>query len=184
MIKYTVIYMIKFNSNSKKYKELSNVYDDECMLIFNGKKFKSGEHIFNYNKYMIAASVAMKNNNALRSKDMIECAKRYEGDEYERGYDARIKSRVDKKLTEEEKSYWESLYVDIQYRICVEKITKSTKIKELLKDSKNDILLNLDNVATEKTFWGGKTNKKDMNEIIGKNTLGKIWMKIRTEHAK
>lgn len=88
-------------------------------------------------------------------------------------------------LTREELMFWESARIDIQREICIQKYQRYPEIREILKTfgffvyistaSKNPHISNKEFAAR---VWDGRIVD---GEIIGKNMLGEIWMKIHTE---
>ena len=53
-------------------------------------------------------------------------------------------------------------------------------LKEYLISTNNKYLLHQDNHATSRTYWGGKIDSRT-GLIVGKNRLGEIWMKLRSQ---
>ena len=173
--------MIKFYSKSKTHSELSNFHLDINGLTFNDQNFISGEHVFHYNKYMVASCVAMTCNEAERSNNLKKYASKFVGDYFKSPLDAKRAGSKTKgmTLTSEELKLWNNLAGNIQYQICHLKIKSDDKLKKLLMDTGDKYLIHQDNRANENTIWGAKVKKDTEDELIGENKLGKIWMHIR-----
>ncbi len=166
---------LKFYSKSKKGKVLSNFA--EINVKVNNKLYITGEHAFHGEKY-ISASKNTKTNE--RKKELVEYAKKFEGKDtiFKTPIEAkRAGGKSGMRLESDEIKEWNINTSDkIQYQISKYKFENSKEVRETLEHYSCYILLHQDNRARQNTPWGARI--KD-GKMIGKNKLGKIWMKLR-----
>ena len=68
---------------------------------------------------------------------------------------------------------------NVQHNICKARVTSSEDLSSILTHTSNQYLLHQENRG-KSPIWGGRIDKIT-GELIGKNKLGKIWMKVRDE---
>ena len=169
---------IKFKFGSKEGSDLSNFAP--IIVILRGITYKTGEHAFHGLKYTYLSTQAKSK----RKIDLLEYSKKFEGmnPEFTSSSDAKkAGSKKGFELNEDEIKKWNKKSMDFQYRICKYKLENNTNIYSLLEKNINTTLIHQDNRATDETIWGARI--KDGKQI-GRNELGKIWMKIRDEEFK
>lgn len=168
--------IIKFYSKSKdnELRKLSNFNMEK--IIVEDIEFKSGEHCFQYFKYL-SSSINCKNDDIERSNKLLEHSNKIL--ESENANEAKkLGSKSSMKLNNKEIYLWNKLCYDYQHKICLAKLEQNKNLKNILLNTNNKYLLHQDNRAKEKTIWGGRI-KYDI--LIGKNELGKIWMSLRNK---
>ena len=169
---------IKFKFGSKEGSDLSNFAP--IKVILRGKTYKTGEHAFHGLKYIYVSTFTK----GKRKDDLINYAKKFEGDnpEFKTSSDAKkAGGKQGFELNKNEIMKWNKKSMDVQYRISKYKVDNNKNIYKLLENNKDTIFIHQDNRANEKTIWGARI--KDGKQI-GKNELGKTWMRIRDEHKK
>lgn len=169
---------LKFYSKSKAGNELSNFAN--LKVIVNGKEYKSGEHAFHGQKYLVASSVHKPDDS--RYKELVEYSSKFEGSNPEFNTPLDAKKDGGKKglpLDLKELKKWNTECEMVQLMICDYKYNNYESIKMLLNENKDKIIIHQDNRATKTTFWGAKMKG---NQIIGKNKLGIIWQQVMNKY--
>jgi predicted NAD-dependent protein-ADP-ribosyltransferase YbiA (DUF1768 family) len=165
---------LKFYSRSKFGKPLSNFYN--LNVVIDNILYITGEHAFHGQKYK---QIAQNINDIKRKNELLNYSLIFEGK------DTKLKKSNDAKkaggrkgleLNNQEREIWNKLSENIQYKISMYKYENYDIIKDILKEYKDYYLLHQENRANNKSIWGGRI--KD-DKLIGKNKLGKIWMKIQ-----
>ena len=87
-------------------------------------------------------------------------------------------------LSKEELELWYRLSIDVQIDICNYKYDNYEEVKEELVKSKGKVLIHPAMRCSEEKvktrLWEGKGIVVDKKiEVIGKNMLGNLWMKLR-----
>ena len=175
---------ITFYSKSANHKLrlLSNF--SELEIVINGKTFPTGEHAFHSFKYRLAAKKASPE----RKQEVEEYAKKFEtnGTIKPDGLSAKIAGGKGKKgfrLNENELKDWAKNSIKIQTLICIYKIETYPDIIDILMETGDYELIHQVNRANNKEIWGARIDK-NTNKLVGKNILGKIWMKFRKKIKK
>lgn len=179
--------VINFYSKKKEFNSLSNFWENP-IITGDGSFYQSGEHCFHGEKYKKLGNIS---NDINRKKELLKYSKKFLNvSEFKTPNIAKkMGGKSGLKLTEEELKTWEVISIKVQEEICVYKVKNYSAVREDLKKSHNKILVHsllrvkLENLNTR--IWEGKAIIKNGEiEIIGKNLLGKIWMKIREDYIK
>ena len=166
---------LKFYSKSKEGKVLSNFYPIEIRI--NKRIYKTGEHAFHGEKYRLLAKIYKVSEE--RNKELKDYSEKFVNGYIIEAKDAKIAGgKRGLKLNDKELKVWSKLSIEVQVKICIYKFKHNNEVREVLKLNKNKYILHQENRAKENTIWGGRISK-ETNKIIGKNKLGKIWMKVR-----
>lgn len=173
---------INFTFKNKSEGCLSNMSDHE--VVWNKQTFTMGEAAFHYAKYFIIAkdpSVDLR-----RSKELMDHADKFlksngslTGPEYKT---LGGKTKKGMPLNEKELAIWSSACDTVQKHICEYKFKTYEDVKKALIKTTGNILIHSCRTADSgmsKEHWCGRMT--DDGKIIGDNTLGNIWMKIRDD---
>lgn len=169
--------IIKFYSKSKNFTELSNFYLQSFELDKNS--FISGEHAFHYFKYKL---MSVHSTDTRRQNELEMYSRKFVG------LDPYFKSPLDAKkaggkngkaLNDIEIIEWNTVSSNVQHNICKARVASSEDLSSILTHTSNQYLLHQENRG-KSPIWGGRIDKIT-GELIGKNKLGKIWMKVRDE---
>lgn len=136
-----------------KYYFLSNFYKSN-IKVNNGKIFPSSEHLFQ----------ALKTKNKDEQEKIRLC--KTPGEAKKLGYKVQL---VDN---------WEDVKIAVMEKILFIKFTRNDTLKELLLATEERELI--EGNTWHDNFWGNCTCPKCKN-IEGKNNLGKLLMKLRTQ---
>ena len=140
-----------------KYAFLSNFY--LCDIEYEGQKFTSTEAAFQAAKVIGATPAETK-------KLREEFTKALPGKSKRMGRSCQL--RPD----------WESIKDDVMYEIVKYKFTHHKELRELLIGTKTAILI--EGTTWHDNYWGNCTCDR-CKHIEGKNQLGKILMRVRSE---
>ena len=166
---------------------LSNFW--ECVIrIEDGeevREYDSGESCFHGEKFLRVGKLCENEN---RKRDLIEYGSRFLRGVCEKN--GAVVKKMGRKfiLSKEELELWYRLSQDVQIEICKYKYENYEEVREELTKSKGRVLVHPAMRCSEEKvksrLWEGKgivVNGKI--EVIGKNRLGNLWMKIRDEEA-
>jgi predicted NAD-dependent protein-ADP-ribosyltransferase YbiA (DUF1768 family) len=164
---------------------LSNFW--ECLVrIEDGeevREYNSGESCFHGEKFFRVGKLCENEN---RKRDLLEYGSRFLRGVCEK--DGGTVKKMGRKfiLSEEELELWYNLSVDVQIEICKYKFENYEEVRNELLSSRGKILIHPAMRGREEKvktrLWEGKGVVVDGNiEVIGKNMLGNLWMKIRNE---
>ena len=137
---------------SGEYEFLSNFYNSP--VLYNGLLFKNSEAAFH----------AQKTLDVNERKKFIE---------YHAGKSKREGRKVDLRTD------WEEVKDNIMYEICKAKFTQNADLKQKLLSTGKEYLEE-GTTGWHDNYWGN-CNCDKCKDIVGKNKLGKILMKIREE---
>ena len=178
--------MFTFFGKKKEGCELSNFYKGRVTV--DGRHYSSGEHAFHGSKYIEIS----KELNGARKLDFEEYGKKFEeegefgmmeGNEVKKRGG---KSKLGKKLNEEEIGIWTKRSVEVQKKICLYKVENDENVKKVLMSTGTKVLIHpAMRCSVEKVkdkFWEGKgiVNENDEIVVLGRNMLGSIWTEIRS----
>lgn len=163
-------------------------------VTVDGTEYPSGEHAFHGCKFLLAAAAA-ESDNAPRATAIRKHAQLFaHPSALKTGLDAKRAGGKSKKhggfaLSNEELAGWHAEAKRVQEEICKYKLEHYMQIQQALAATKSKLLLHQDNRAKKGTPWGGRVDpsaKKGqreltMQDIIGCNGLGGIWMKLRSK---
>lgn len=176
-------------------------------VAVDGVEYPTGEHAFHASKLLFAAEMCKQG--AVGNTD-TPCGKQRIGDLLERAklfaHPSALKTAADAKraggkskkhgfaLLPYELSGWHNKATRAQHEICSYKLNHYTQVQQALRVTGRKLLLHQDNRAKKDTPWGGRVDpaKKDkkntepltMEDVIGCNGLGRIWMKLRSKLLK
>ena len=196
--------VVNFFSGRKEFRSLSNFWEHKVVIVSSSgeqREYPSGEHCFHGEKYIrLSESTPYE----ARKQVLLEYGKTFMGTDVMTGTDAmpgtnvmtgtdvmtgaEVKKRGGKKgllLTEEELKRWDVLSVKVQEEICQYKVREYEEVRKDLVKSGERILVHPALRCSEKQLgkrlWEGKGTVVDGKvEILGRNMLGNIWMKVRS----
>jgi predicted NAD-dependent protein-ADP-ribosyltransferase YbiA (DUF1768 family) len=154
-------------------------------------RYSSGEHAFHGSKFLYCASKQTQSSERLN--DLRERARIFvQPSSLNTGVNAKRAGGKSKRygfeLTQDELAGWEKEAYRVQTTICRYKMNHYVEVQQALVENKSKLLLHQDNRAKSNTLWGGRIDpsKRDkhtvtMDDIIGQNKLGIIWMNLQSE---
>ena len=180
--------VVNFFYKKEEYRSLSNFWECDVVVVDeegNRREYESGEHCFHGEKYFRLGKLCEDEN---RKGVLLEYGKKFlKGCECKKGGD--VKKMGGKKglfLKESELGLWSELSIGVQWEISRYKWEMYEDVKKDLLKSKGRVLIHPAMRCSEEKvkgrLWEGKGVVKDGKiEVIGKNMLGDIWMKLRDE---
>jgi predicted NAD-dependent protein-ADP-ribosyltransferase YbiA (DUF1768 family) len=173
--------VVHFFSGKKEYRTLSNFWEGDVDI--DGRLYESGEHCFHGEKYM---RIGENTENASRKKVLLEYGKTFlKPSKYNTPNIAKkMGGKRGLLLTNAELAFWESINLDVQFNICRRKMENYEEVRVDLLKSGNKLLIHpAMRCSDEKVmtrYWEGRAVFVDGKiEVLGKNGLGNIWMKLR-----
>lgn len=139
--------------------------------------YKSGEHAFQCEKYKCALSVSNDENRNMKLHNHIKKIINAESPLDAKRLGSKSRGMA---LHENECKKWSQTSIDIQKKICIDKISRHQSVRNILDMYKNNesvVFIHQENRG-KSPYWGGRINKKT-GEIIGKNILGNIWNDLK-----
>jgi predicted NAD-dependent protein-ADP-ribosyltransferase YbiA (DUF1768 family) len=162
---------------------LSNFW--ECVVkIVDGyevREYDSGESCFHGEKFIRIGKLCEDED---RKRDLLEYGKKFlSGVCVKNGAVVKKMGRTFI-LSDYELELWGKLSIDVQIEICKYKYENYEEVRDELRRSKGKILVHPDMRCSEEKLksrlWEGKGVVVDGKiEVIGRNMLGNLWMKIR-----
>lgn len=178
--------VVKFFSRSKECRSLSNFWEKDVVIVANEitLAYESGEHCFQGEKFRRLAELCV---NATRKEMMCQYAAKFLKPS---GLTlAQSKSLGTKRKfplsADEMANFMGGMAILMQEEICQYKIENYEEVRNDLLESGEKLLihpaLRCSDKATENKFWEGRLVERDgIKVMIGGNTLGAIWMKVRS----
>ena len=154
-------------------------------------EYPTGEHAFHGCKFLFCAQKL--DASSARAKALQTRAQLFaHPSSFETALDAKRAGGKSKKygfaLSDDELVGWHQEATRVQKQICRYKITHYQQVQQVLAATTDKLLLHQENRAKTTTPWGGRVDpaKKGQKiltaqDIIGRNGLGRIWMKLRSE---
>lgn len=178
--------IINFFSNKKEYSSLSNFWNRD--VVISDEKdirfYESGEHCFHGEKY-IRISKLIKD--PYRKSLLLDYGMMFLKPSIYRNI-REVKKMGGKNgllLSDKELELWINMCVSVQKEICNFKLKNYEEVRTDLMNSKGKILIHpalrcsLEKLE-KSSFWNGRAIIEDGKVVIlGKNTLGNIWMELR-----
>lgn len=187
--------VVNFFSGRKEFRSLSNFWEHKVVIVSSSgeqREYPSEEHCFHGEKYI---RLSESTQHEERKQVLLEYGKTFMSimgtNDVMTGTnvmtDAEVKKRGGKKgllLTEEELKRWDELSVKVQEEICQYKVREYEEVRKDLVKSGERILVHPALRCSEKQLgkrlWEGKGTVVDGKvQILGRNMLGNIWMKVR-----
>lgn len=173
--------VVHFFSGKKEYRSLSNFWERDVQI--DGRLYETGEHCFHGEKYTRIGENCTDSN---RKNKLLEYGKTFlKPSKYNTPNIAKkMGGKQGLLLTCSELAFWESINLDVQSNISRWKI-------ENYEDVRNDLLKSCDKLlvhpamrcSDEKVLfriWEGRAVVVNGKlQVIGRNQLGNIWMKLR-----
>ncbi|KAL7513895.1 hypothetical protein ACHAXN_011091 [Cyclotella atomus] len=187
--------LVRFNSKSANVpvRCLSNFA--LLSVTVDGSEYPTGEHAFHGCKFRFCATNPRTpaRLDALRERaDMF-----INPSKLNTGLDAKRAGGKSKtygfKLEPSELYDWDIEAERVQESICRYKLKHYEEVRQVLKANKSKLLLHQDNRAKSDTIWVGrvkpiakveKTKTITIDDIIGQNKLGLIWMNLQHEASE
>lgn len=175
--------LVNFFFKKEEFKSLSNLW--ECIIIIKNeehiREYNSGESCFHGEKFIRVGKLCKDEN---RKKELLEYGSRFLKGVCEKN--GAVIKKMGRKfiLDKDELDLWYSLSIDVQNEICKYKYDNYEDVRNDLEKSKGKILIHPAMRCSEEKLksrlWEGKGVVVDGKiEVIGKNMLGNLWMKIR-----
>ena len=175
--------VINFFYKKEEFKSLSNFW--ECIIVIkdseNKREYDSGESCFHGEKFIRVGKLCKDEN---RKKELLEYGCKFLKGVCEK--DGVIVKKMGRKfiLNKDELNLWHTSSIDVQKEICKYKYDNYEEVRDDLIKSKGKILIHPAMRCSEEKLksrlWEGKGVIVDGKiEVIGKNMLGDIWMRIR-----
>lgn len=166
---------VRFNSKSREGKPLSNFH--QGVVKIGDRSYPGGEQAFHGEKFMHIAKSSLSSADTDR---LLQHALRFQTERDPRK--AKLmggKGKHGLKLTANQMQEWDTGVSDqVQVEICRYKLATDPQVKKALQDVGDRPLLHQDNRANQTCVWGGRIDRQT-GECIGRNKLGKIWMRVR-----
>lgn len=175
---------INFFIRKKDYKELSNMANIPVEITMNNESFsfKTGEHAFHFCKYY---HIYIKEEDLNKKQKLKNYAMKFTlNGEFNKEPVKDIKKLGGKKhgfiLSMVQQKLWNQVAEDYQKQICKWKFDNYEKIRKLLKETGNKILIHPTRGNLENNVWAGRWDKTKQ-QLSGENKLGNIWMELRND---
>ena len=177
-----------FFSKKKEYRSLSNFWETDVVIDDGGEErvYESGEHCFYGEKYI---RLGISSRDEWRKQELMDYGATFlKPSIYITGAD--VKKKGGKKgilLSVKETNEWEKISTEVQMEICRWKVENYEEVINDLFKSENKILIHpalrcSEERLVKNELWGGKgVVIDDKIVVLGKNRLGNIWMKLRSE---
>lgn len=176
--------VINFFFKREMCRSLSNFWNCDIKILDDDlvREYSSGENCFHGEKFIRIGQLC---ENEKRKKELIEYSKNFLKGVGE--IDGNKVKKMGRKfiLFKDELELWYSLSVDVQLEICKYKLEHYEEVRnDLFVVSRGKILihpaLRCSEENLKKRLWEGKGVVIDGKiEVIGKNMLGNLWMKLR-----
>lgn len=177
--------IMNFFYKKKDCTSLSNFW--ECNIIIidkdESREYDSGENSFHGEKFIRIGKICEDQN---RKIDLLNYGKRFlKSGDFKTG---NIAKKMGKKiiLSKEELELWNILSISVQIEICKYKFENYEDVRNDLVKSHGKILVHpamrCPSDKVKHKLWEGKGIIVDGKiEVIGKNMLGNLWMKLRDD---
>lgn len=177
--------IINFFFKKDEYRSLSNFWKSTIIIIDEGnaREYDSGESCFHGEKFIRVGKLCDNKN---RKKKLLEYGRTFLKDVCEK--DGNIVKKMGRKfiLNNDELLLWYNLSINVQIEICKYKFENYEQVKNDLYKSNNKILIhpamrNSEDKVKSRLWEGKAIIVNGKIEVIGKNMLGNLWMKLRNE---
>ena len=175
---------IKINQNITMFNIMSNnstlkilVNQSLYPVELHGNTYSTGEHAYQSEKFFHVSKYASDSRQSalIHHAHKIKSAKTPQEAKL-------LGSESSFQLTDIEIEKWNNEKEDIQEKICRYKYENYNEVKHILQNTTDYLLYNDNTKLNTVSYWGGHINPKT-KRVIGKNKLGYIWMKIRSQIA-
>jgi predicted NAD-dependent protein-ADP-ribosyltransferase YbiA (DUF1768 family) len=173
--------VVHFFSLRKEYRSLSNFWERDMQI--DGRLYESGEHCFHGEKY---TRIGEQSGDYNRKMVLIEYGKTFlKPSKYKTPNIAKkMGGKGGLLLTNDELIFWESINLGVQFDICRWKMENYEDVRMDLLKSGDKLLIHpamrCSDVKVTFRQWEGRAVVIDGKiNILGRNQLGNVWMKIR-----
>jgi predicted NAD-dependent protein-ADP-ribosyltransferase YbiA (DUF1768 family) len=175
--------VVNFFSGKDAFRSLSNFW--ECSVLLDGREYESGEHAFHGEKYM---RIGERCEDPVRRRVLLEYGGTFRRPSpYKTAAVAkRMGGKRGLELSSVELRAWDALSLDVQFAICQWKSSQYETVRDDLRKSIGKILihpaLRCSEAKLASRVWEGKGVVQDGRIVVlGRNTLGRMWMQIRED---